>query len=322
MGSWNGTCGISNLPILHGEEIVLFIIKKNQHARNGEGGYVYCNDQYEPFTFPIHGHYNDYGGIEAVSKNGEIAFKHFIDKMIPAIGDKKGQAPSDIEELVNDYIERGEYENIGFMMVRKDIWDAMINDPGMKVEYEKTKQAAQSFIDSFKVKWNDLKTEYPEDEDINEFNTATYRLLNPFSFSSQYGRNNFLDWIDNYTYGLNRFKGFLTKLPFQQNDDMKIALVDLITMTRILSDLRKGWMIQAGAGSQNEDVDLHKALAIAVLKSTVRSEHKHLMYELSDDELELVEEKLQDVQEAIDDALQLSTEVRKTIEKILEIEVE
>lgn len=62
MGCWNATCNVSRLPIFCGDEIVvipLIAVSATVTANTN-----YATDNFVPFSFPIVGKYNDYGGIE------------------------------------------------------------------------------------------------------------------------------------------------------------------------------------------------------------------------------------------------------------------
>ena len=66
MGCWNATCGLTQLPILHGEKVLLYILKPTDHREQGR---CYPDELFKPYFLPIKGQYNDYGGIEKVEKN-------------------------------------------------------------------------------------------------------------------------------------------------------------------------------------------------------------------------------------------------------------
>ncbi len=60
MGSWNGTCAISNLHITSGTPVAVFMLAKN----NTEKTFCYGNALYELCPIPFYGKYNDYGAVE------------------------------------------------------------------------------------------------------------------------------------------------------------------------------------------------------------------------------------------------------------------
>jgi len=62
MGSWNHTCAISNLHIHAGQDVVVFLLLKNNN--NGDGSFCYGNALYDVMPIPFYGKYDDYGGVE------------------------------------------------------------------------------------------------------------------------------------------------------------------------------------------------------------------------------------------------------------------
>ena len=88
MGCWNGTCMISNLPIIVGERVKLVLLKPSYSFRELKqtGGYVYSNDVYSPAFLPISGTYDDYGGIENIDKDWNYILVQGLLKGI--LGDK------------------------------------------------------------------------------------------------------------------------------------------------------------------------------------------------------------------------------------------
>lgn len=66
MGSWNGTCLISRLPIVYGDRIVILPLHENVWGspRNMAGsGYCGISSIWQPWLLPLRGVYNDYGSI-------------------------------------------------------------------------------------------------------------------------------------------------------------------------------------------------------------------------------------------------------------------
>ena len=60
MGSWNGTCAVSNLHIRYGQDVVVLMLAKN----NNTDSYCYNNSHYDLCYVPFYGKYNDYGAVE------------------------------------------------------------------------------------------------------------------------------------------------------------------------------------------------------------------------------------------------------------------
>ena len=60
MGSWNATCAVSNLHITAGQDVVVFMLLKN----NREKTFCYGNALYDVCPVAFYGKYNDYGAVE------------------------------------------------------------------------------------------------------------------------------------------------------------------------------------------------------------------------------------------------------------------
>lgn len=69
MGCWNGTCGISQLPILAGEKIRVFILKPSSGTNKfvtNPNSFVYSTDMFDALGVPFVAEYDDYGSVENV----------------------------------------------------------------------------------------------------------------------------------------------------------------------------------------------------------------------------------------------------------------
>lgn len=60
MGSWNGTCAVSNLHVRSGQEVAVFMLLENK----GSKSFCYGNALYDVCPLPFYGKYNDYGAVE------------------------------------------------------------------------------------------------------------------------------------------------------------------------------------------------------------------------------------------------------------------
>ena len=82
MGSWNGTCALSNLSINCGDDIVLVMLTKHPSSDDNGAGFCYTQLDWHPLFVPIRGKYNDYGGIEdfVEGPHTEYLLKHFADE--------------------------------------------------------------------------------------------------------------------------------------------------------------------------------------------------------------------------------------------------
>ena len=85
MGCWNGTCMISNLPILCGEKVKLVFLHTGYGSGKvtGQSSYVYSDDILKPAFMAIEGEYDDYGSIDSMVDdwNSQLILKKLKSKI-------------------------------------------------------------------------------------------------------------------------------------------------------------------------------------------------------------------------------------------------
>lgn len=162
MGSWNETCGVSNLSIRAGEEIVFIPVAQNpwhfSHLTGMKGlkkeetpvlfegcSGVYGTDLWAPLSIPLFGKYNDYGTIEDISSSiDEInQFESVFKDCIPLdVGENScHDVPTGklgIDEILELIREGRAYRKwssghciptiaMGAVMVKKSVWDVILS---------------------------------------------------------------------------------------------------------------------------------------------------------------------------------------------------
>jgi hypothetical protein len=233
MGSWNGTCALSQMPIVHGEKVVLFPLVKSPSAENGGGGYCYSTNQYSPMTIPLFGVFDDYGGIEKIDKNKEYVYNLFklfeekkmfkkdeyeYDRQVSINSSFTGTIQS-IEELVDVYLREPVYQGTGYMLIHQNIYQKVVDEIGLRKSYSKTKTIKEGYIEdvlSFleeleKIKgelphlegrFKELREKYKETEDKN-YLRESFKILEKMSlfegetsnFDRLFSKNNFVRYF-------------------------------------------------------------------------------------------------------------------------------
>lgn len=259
MGCWNATCGLSNLPIQAGDDVLLFVLAESKLSSRDRfgGGFSYPNGRYRPIGLPVHGQYNDYGGIENVTENGHRMFEFLTNdrlfKYTPQ-GDEN-ISPMDIEELLNDVIERGN-STYSTMFIRKDILD------GLKAQNVSGYADLATQFDQFKTGYQAEHDRVKAEEAANgEDVTHDFLLtqLTEMNLDEVLGyRNIFADVLLGHE--LYAQRSFLRLARTSPHTDIRDGLIDVLFTNRLLGDLRKFWTPQSGAGSQDSDHDVHMAL--------------------------------------------------------------
>lgn len=98
MGCWNGTCGVTNLPIRAGDKVMAVLVRiPYRNKLDDMSGACYSTDQAWPVTAGFEGVYNDYGGIE------ELVDSPVLDEI------EKRFNVEDACEFINDVVERDEF---------------------------------------------------------------------------------------------------------------------------------------------------------------------------------------------------------------------
>lgn len=259
MGCWNATCGLSNLPIQAGDDVLLFVLAHSKLSSRDlfGGGFSYPNGRYRPIGLPVHGQYNDYGGIENVTENGHRMFEFLTtDRMFKYTphGDED-LTPETIEELLNKVIQRGN-STYSTMFVRKDILDGMKaqNVSGyadLATQFDQFKTGYQAELDHVKAE-NEAK-----DKDV--YNDYLLTQLTEMNLGEVLGYQNLFGEV---LLGHEMYpqRSFLRLARTTPHTDVQEGLIDVLFVNRLLGDLRKFWTPQSGAGSQDNDHDVHLAL--------------------------------------------------------------
>ena len=145
MGCWNGTCGLSGLPIIHGTEMYVFPIIESYRD-----SFCYSTALYRPSVLPFRAEYNDYGagencsgvGLELLmegiraqlvefdvgeNKYHDIAVKKDgfdVDMFFEACHEKRLK----FMNPMYGYHSEKQHNDVFFTMIRKDIADRLWNE--------------------------------------------------------------------------------------------------------------------------------------------------------------------------------------------------
>lgn len=138
MGCWYKTCGLSNLPILSGQDVYVFpILQKNYRGR------CYTNAMWDPCLLPFESKYDEYGGGE---ESSGASLDYIIDTISETLmeveeGDNKYHdiKVTSVGFTVDDFfrsVQKGRLKtkftqigsDIDFVMVRKDVVEQLMKN--------------------------------------------------------------------------------------------------------------------------------------------------------------------------------------------------
>jgi len=243
MGCWNGTCGITNLPIHHGEDIVFYILQENSFRESpGFGtGICYSDELFSPLGLPIYGKYDDYGGIEKI-QNPRIAetivraarFTGSFEDMVSSIGDNHR---SDDNLAALGWTALRGYTVTMFHRFAVDLIVEQVKTE-QKDTYKRYEEEIQLHLDHLKLK-----------DELSSLGHSLVSSLHRFFRNS----DSTLEFL---------FDSEETAPEILRHKIFDIGM----------NCIRKPWMPQAGAGSQNEGLSMYRNLAKAVIDYTNRNE--------------------------------------------------
>ena len=309
MGSWNGTCMISNLPILSGDKVKLIILHSNRMSNSeiiGQSAFTYHNDILTPSFLPLTGMYSDCGLIDNIRKDWnynlienylkiQLSDTIFIDGKeyknwkledvlygiergnitYPSYNNKEKDTLFDYTMKKSDKMDYTDSDDrrlmLSFVLIREDIWYYINNNyNGSKFNFER--EEGEDFnidIDDYLIKQykkhlnSNLKLKEIENDDSLSDSEKVVALMR-FSWDGQ--SNIFYSEYHNYIQLL--AKNEYTKY-FKNNEDKQDQIFEywsqLAKIHEFLSDSRKSWMIQSGAGSQEANYDINRFLSDCII---------------------------------------------------------
>lgn len=288
MGCWNGTCGLSQLPILAGDDVWGFLIGVKWHRYSDSGdqsGYCYPTDIGFPMSLPIYGKYNDYGGMEEIkeSYNTKIIMETY------------GEDYNNIKDFINDCVERDEFflfddyidkYGVGLFMVHANLIGDLktVNRSYEKdTVYNIAKKDGKMFFEeapllvdkpgSFVSSMNH-KYRFCEFESIGC--NSKYKINNNMFVHafSKFGIGNCL--VDTWE----PYRTFIIEFIKNNECSSTIAneIIEDVANLKVVEDamhgLRKSWIPQSGKGSQSQEFELYWKLTTAMRRYINREVNK------------------------------------------------
>lgn len=260
MGSFHGTCGLSQTPIKGGEKAVLFFLKYQGYSQPGGGGFCYSTDQYAPIAPSIRGVYNDYGSLENIDQNttSQLVLEFFQSHWgnIFSLNEKELERckhfndpiyPSNLEELCN-LVAKGCLNDISFMMVQEELFDSVVLEMGNRRcistahnTREKTLMRALEALEKYREM--DKLTAQGE-------TGALFAEMNKLTLTHSLFGNEFED----------EAKFFVEALLTQEDDKLLTSMLDFVMFKGVMSLTRKLFIPQAGSGDSSNELYFHKMI--------------------------------------------------------------
>lgn len=240
MGGWNGTCGLSQLPIYEGQPVMGFLVKESNLKRLMGGGDCYARDLFAPMTPAIKGCYTGDGEVKQIENEALILpfIQSFFEQGRLKFDETSGEEfPMDFRELsLEQWLHLVEREaiyaeernfitkeverlNVGMMMVIPSVFETLAQTPQMTEEMVIFKEEIRS-----------------QQEMVKEFQGFTHLHV----FDTTFHRA---------AYHLKSYWQFYLKT---EDETLYQALLQTEALEWMLQQLRKFWMPQSGVGSQDD----------------------------------------------------------------------
>jgi len=283
MGCWNGTCGISQLPIMAGDPVLAYLIMMFQYEdENNFSGYCYPTGFASPLTFPIRAEYNDYGSIDNIKDNyvidiikkqftdkiGNLTVEQWIDKEV-----ERDKVTVEINRTIGEGEPRMTAQGIGLWMCH-----AWLPDCFRKIKNEWSREDfsldEQLMVDAEKF-WSDALRISELSPlflwDCGGKDNLFGNMLFPMGIGSSLMTHRY--WEPYREYVINLIK---EKYPFDNVTVQELLkdLIDYQLMLSAMSSMRKGFAPRSGKGSQSEGFEYYRAMNLGMEKymSTVDDE--------------------------------------------------
>lgn len=288
MGCWNGTCGLTNLHIKHGDEVMVFAMVKNRKVDS----LCYTTPFYSPLLMPFYAKYNDYGGGEDCSGIGlkpviEAIKSNLVELPVGAnqyhdIAVKKDKFDDELffeacherRLFVTGY--RAERLHVEFVMFRKDVVDHIIENRVME-KYVGDGKGTHGWGNNYvHYKFADIIADLPAAmeflDTIITDEDSIFAMYNPLDQLRKMEDNNFAAmWLSGGDYRYSRLIRFDEHIIHLLKKKEMEKLIDYLTehlkakfIDSFMMDTRKFWSPQAGAGSQQQEHSPYRLLTAAM----------------------------------------------------------
>jgi len=271
MGSWSGTCGLSNLSIGKGDPVYLILLRANKESPGGGGSFCYTVNSYSPIFVPIEGKYNDYGCIsEIVEGDHTKALLEFVtkDKHSNVLNEEAQfldvkDPPADLVSVIRA-IDEGiisfrlgdRYHRIGFMLIHKYIYDSLTSFHTIEDE------------DGFIL--NRLRMLAVAERHVRLMNIGNGEA---FDVHAEKYRKKLVDYVCNQIRSEFDIWGW-NLLGFYPSTFTDSILFQIPRLSMVLERLRKFYSVQGGRGAQYDNAEdirhLNHAVEVVIKAKQVK----------------------------------------------------
>lgn len=288
MGSWDGTCMVSQLPITYETRIKVFLLQQVRSLFDNGGGYTSSSPLYQAMSLPLTGIYDTYGCVESVEDDiASQALIHCLPKILAeskvterakSYWNKNKPLNTEFDKMMQFllFVERdGVTQNnkwlhhcmglgIGLVMIREDIYNFCVEQGRKSFDDIETGSWRNLPEKAAKLKKKLLTMALRSAPDKNDKEAQSESLSDAFSvreeLSSIFGSYS-LSPIREALACAALYQNFekVTTLPIECISDLFDSMMEVTYFECFLDETRKSWMVQSGKGSQEWGLDGYRA---------------------------------------------------------------
>lgn len=302
MGSWNGTCAVTNLPICYQDPVRLVLLVETKFdERRSAGGFCYSTGLWYPLGAPLRGIYDTYGTIVESFRRGKTAFntgvnediirKEIFPYILPYEKDEgreiKVSPESDWKEFLFA-VERGAVRikrmgrehRIGQALIHEDVYQAMLQYTWenwltqQPMNAEVYRAAGRDYLKRVAA-GHEVDKKDPEGALLRAMRRTIGEDHEPLFESAMRGEEGRGASMLFYDFAI---RTGVREGTVSVEDPAIISMIDdlcdLMAVRAVMSMSRKFWSPQSGAGSQDENLDVHTYLADVVKAHVTEAKRK------------------------------------------------
>lgn len=280
MGSWNNTCGLSNLHITSGTPVYVFVLEEKR-----DNSHCYSTSLFSPLLLPFESEYNDYGGGQNSSGVALPLILEGIEKCLVEmpLGENEYHDIEVTKEKFNEELffeavheDRlkvqsrfsGDPTSIQFTMFRKDVVDAILEKRSIEKYVGNSKGTFGYNKNYIRYNFKDIVADIKPMIELIKTNIAKSEFeIRVFSgidhmFDCEC-KNKAVQWLRyDSDYRYNRIVDMRIMIvdAFQSKDPDALAKLEellevrmkALFIERFMSDARKTWIPGGHEGSQSQ----------------------------------------------------------------------
>ena len=285
---WYDTCGFSDFPIEPGTKVRLFILGQGRAMEDGRAGFSYATGLWSPLGLGLQGTYDDehvHGALHPTNKAYRMK-RTIVGGLVSEEILREMKVPPVDNEFLKK-LDRGKAScwqpgsgnaeaPLGQMLVREDVWTAMLRTPFMREWDQKTVSIKDHYI---------ATDEWLENAWLLDGGPAgSYEVSRKFEQSyleTEFaGSSGIIHSIYEGYASAPRYKLYLIMLlakfmkreiGMDEAQEVLRAIADLYHVNALLDPLRLAWRPQPGRGSQSIDWKMHHDFKAKLVKLADRA---------------------------------------------------